>query len=158
MWKNPLSPALVGALLTAGLVAAVAVADQPDPSGQTIQSEVAVRNQVQTQESNRLGEPLAAAGQQSGQQSRRQLGRGDGGGSQTGESAAGKATGSSARARKGQGSDRTARPEAARGSTSSRSATAQRQRLRDPGTGCAGASAMNRSRAAGGQRRGGGRH
>jgi hypothetical protein len=147
----------------------MAAADQPEPERAAGTAQEAARNQIQVQESNGFGEPLAAAGQEVGQQSRRQLGPGDGSGNQGSRPADGSGSGSPARmkrrgpdgaaaaqgGRSAQGSAQSAKGPAQR-SKRSPSASVDRQRLRDPGTGCTGTQGMNRHGASGGQRRGGG--
>ena len=170
MTPRAISAAVVGAVCGFGLAASMAAADQPKPGQAAGTAQEATRNQIQAQESNGYGEPLAAAGQEVGQQSRRQLGPGDGSGNQGSGPADGSGSGSPARSMKRRGPDGAAAAQggrSAQGSAQSAKAPAQRskrspsasvdrQRLRDPGTGCTGAQGMNRHGASGGQRRGGG--
>lgn len=161
MAVNAISAAVIGTALTLGLVATGATADQPDAAGQTVQSKTAVRSQVQNQQPEGYGSPLAAAGQEVGPQSRRQLGPGDGTGNRTGGSVNGVEKGHRAGAAKGSQSGGAAvkgSKRSAKGPQGSPSASMDRQRLRDPSSGCIGTPTMTGSRASGGQRRGGGGH
>lgn len=170
MASRAISVAAIGAMCGFGLAASMAAADQPEPAKAAGTTQEAVRNQIQAQESNGYGEPLAVAGQEVDQQSKRQLGPGDGRGNQGPGPADGSGSGSQARSMKGRGPDGAAAAQGGRSaqgsaqsakgpaqrSKRSPSASVDRQRLRDPGTGCTGTQGMNRHGASGGQRRGGG--
>ena len=160
MTPKAISAAVMGTIVAVGLAAAAAASDQPDPKGTAVQAKEAVRSQVQTEEPNGYGEPLAATGQEVGPQSQRQLGPGDGTGNRTGGPANGVEKGQRTGAAKGSQSGGAAvkgSKRSAKGSQTSSSASMDRQRLRDPSSGCIGTPAMTGSRASGGQRRGGGR-
>lgn len=158
----------VGTILVLGLASTAAFGEQPEPAN--ARSSEAARTQARPEEPNGQGSPLAVSGQEVGQQSRRQLGPGDGSGNQGSGPADGSGSGSPARSMKGRGPDGAAAAQGGRSaqgsaqsakgpaqrSKRSPSASVDRQRLRDPGTGCTGTQGMNRHGASGGQRRGGG--